>query len=174
VIREDRKLLAELARLNTAIAPLAMRIMDGTASTVEQTHYAQRLTAVGKRLRRRADEAAGTVIEGEVFANGPLTLPAHTVEPRWSREQLLGNAESATGETLGHPAYRATQGEARTAHHTTNPTMVFLVEAEAARESAPSGGARAARSLLAPLYATKIAAGTITLPGFAQRSSAAI
>jgi hypothetical protein len=32
MIREDRELLAELARLNTAMAPLALRIMDGSAS----------------------------------------------------------------------------------------------------------------------------------------------
>lgn len=83
VIREDRELLAELAQINTAMAPLAMRIMDGSASAVEQAHYARRLIAAGERLQRRADEAAGTVIEGEVLANGPLTLPPHTVEPHW-------------------------------------------------------------------------------------------
>lgn len=80
MIREDRELLAELARINTEMASLAMRIMDGSAGLVEQTHYAQRLIAAGERLRRRADDAAGTVIEGEVLANGPLILPAYTVE----------------------------------------------------------------------------------------------
>ncbi len=83
MIREDRELLAELARLNSDIVPLAMRIMDGSASTAEQAHYAERLIATGERLRRRADETAGTVIEGEALAIGPLTLPAHTVEPYW-------------------------------------------------------------------------------------------
>jgi hypothetical protein len=83
VTREDRELLDELARLNSDMAPLAMRVMDDSASTAEQAHYAQRLIAAGERLRRRADEATGTVIEGEVLANGPLTLPAHTVEPYW-------------------------------------------------------------------------------------------
>lgn len=81
MIREDRELLTELARLNTAMAPLAMRMMEGCASASEQQDYAQRLIAAGERLRRRADETAGTVIEGEVLANGPLNLPAHTVEP---------------------------------------------------------------------------------------------
>ena len=65
------------------MASLAMRIMDGSAATAEQAHYAQRLIAAGKRLRRRADEKTGTVIEGEVPVNGLLTLPAHTVEPHW-------------------------------------------------------------------------------------------
>ena len=83
MIREDRELLAELARLNNDMAPLAMRIMDGSASIAEQTHYAQRLIAAGERLQRRADETAGTVIEGEVLASEPLTLSGHTVEPHW-------------------------------------------------------------------------------------------
>ena len=83
MIREDRELLAELAQINTAMAPLAMRIMDGSAGVAEQGHYAQRLIAAGERLRRRADETAGMVIEGEVLASGQLTLPAHHVEPHW-------------------------------------------------------------------------------------------
>ncbi len=81
MIREDRELLAELARLNSDMAPLAMRIMDDSASTVEQAHYAQRLVAAGERLQRRAGETAGTVIEGEVLTNRLLILPGLTVEP---------------------------------------------------------------------------------------------
>lgn len=81
MIREDRELLAELARLNSDMTPLAMRIMDGIASSAEQVHFAQRLIAAGERLRRRTDDAVGMVIEGEVFANGPLILPGFTVEP---------------------------------------------------------------------------------------------
>ncbi|MGH3775457.1 MAG: hypothetical protein ACRDRR_06925 [Pseudonocardiaceae bacterium] len=83
MIREDRELLAELARLNSDMASLAMRVMEGSAGAAEQTHYAQRLIAAGVRLRHRADETAGTVIKAEVLANGPLTLPVHTVEPYW-------------------------------------------------------------------------------------------
>ncbi|MBV9163789.1 MAG: hypothetical protein JO281_20065 [Pseudonocardiales bacterium] len=83
-MREDRELLAELARLNTAMASLAMRIMDGTASAAEQRNYAQRLIAAGERLRRRAEGANGVVVEGEVLANGSLTLPAPAVEPSGS------------------------------------------------------------------------------------------
>lgn len=82
MIREDRELFTELARLNTDMAPLAMRIMDGSASAAEQAHYAQRLIAAGERLQRRADGISGAIIEGEVLANGPLMLLGLTVEPR--------------------------------------------------------------------------------------------
>lgn len=82
MIREDRELLAELARLNGDMASLGMRIMDGSASADEQVHYAQRLIAAGKRRQRRAD-GMRTVIEGYVFVDGPIALPAHTAEPDW-------------------------------------------------------------------------------------------
>jgi hypothetical protein len=36
MIREDRELLAELARLSTAMPSLALRIMDGTANPTDQ------------------------------------------------------------------------------------------------------------------------------------------
>ncbi len=82
MIREDRELLALLARLNTDMVSLAMRIMEHLASADEQTHYAQRLIAAGERLQRRANEMGGAVIEGEVvLTNGPLTLPGLTAEP---------------------------------------------------------------------------------------------
>jgi len=83
VIREDRELLAELAQLNRNMAPLALRIMDSSASAVEQGHYAQRLIAAGHRLQCRADGMMGAVIEGTVETEEPLALPAHTVEPDW-------------------------------------------------------------------------------------------
>ena len=75
MIREDRELLAELARLNTAMASLAMGIMDGSASAVEQHDYAQRLIVAGERMRKRANETAAVVVEGEVLGNGSLVLP---------------------------------------------------------------------------------------------------
>ncbi|MGH3835963.1 MAG: hypothetical protein ACRDSF_09700 [Pseudonocardiaceae bacterium] len=78
MIRDDRELLTELARLNRDMASLALRIMDESASVAEQRHYAQRLIAVGERLQRRADGIRGTVIDGEVVA-GPA-LSAYTVE----------------------------------------------------------------------------------------------
>ncbi|MEO7193597.1 MAG: hypothetical protein ABIZ05_02065 [Pseudonocardiaceae bacterium] len=83
MIREDRELLAEMAGLNTAMAPLALRIMDGSASTTEQRNYAQRMIAAGERLRRRAERMSGAVIEGEVLADGPRILPPSSVEPYW-------------------------------------------------------------------------------------------
>ncbi|MGH3766580.1 MAG: hypothetical protein ACRDS0_00265 [Pseudonocardiaceae bacterium] len=81
MIREDRELLTELARLNTAMAPLAMRIMEGTASSAEQQNYAQRMIAAGERLLRRTNNITGAVIEGEVIIDGALALPAHAIEP---------------------------------------------------------------------------------------------
>jgi hypothetical protein len=80
VIREDRELLVELARLNGDMASLALQIMDGSASVAEQRHYAQRLIAVGERLERRKVGMQGAVIEGEIVA-GPTAIPAHTAEP---------------------------------------------------------------------------------------------
>lgn len=61
-MREGREMLAELARLNTAMAPLAMRVMDGRASAIEQHNYAQHLIAAGERLRRRANDRAAVSV----------------------------------------------------------------------------------------------------------------
>lgn len=58
----DNGALAELARLNTAMAPLAMRVMDGSASAIEQHNYARHLIAAGKRLQRRANERAAVSV----------------------------------------------------------------------------------------------------------------
>lgn len=85
VIREDRELLAELARLNGDMAPLALRIMDDSASAAEQQNYAQRLIAAGEQLKRRADGMASVVIEGQVIgviAQHLTSFPDHTVESR--------------------------------------------------------------------------------------------
>lgn len=104
MIREDRELLAELARLNTAMASLALRIMDGSASATEQQDYAQRLIAAGKRLQRRADEMHPPVIEGEVLADVSLALPAHTVEPpRESLDVRQTTADTAPAGRGGQP-----------------------------------------------------------------------
>ena len=81
MIREDRELLAELARLNRAMAALALGIMDGSASVGEQRDYAQRLIAAGKRLHHRADEMNPPVIDGEVAGSATLVFPGHTMEP---------------------------------------------------------------------------------------------
>lgn len=81
MIREDRELLAELARLNTAMASLAMCIMEGSASASEQAHYARRLITAGERLQRRADGMDHTVIDGEVLADKAIALPVQPAEP---------------------------------------------------------------------------------------------
>ena len=82
MIREDRELLAELARLNSAMASLALRMMDGSATAGEQRDYAQWLIAAGERLRARVDETQYSVIDGEVTVSAALAFPEFTVEPR--------------------------------------------------------------------------------------------
>lgn len=81
MIREDRELLAELARLTSAMASLALRMMEGSASAGEQRGYAERLIAAGKRLHARADETNYPVIDGEVTLGAALMFPGNTVEP---------------------------------------------------------------------------------------------
>jgi hypothetical protein len=81
VIQQDRELLTELARLNTAMAALALRIMDGSASVAEQYNYAQRLIAAGKWMQQRANETNHPVIEGEMLTDVSIALPTHTTEP---------------------------------------------------------------------------------------------
>jgi hypothetical protein len=49
MIREDRLLLADLARLNTDVVPLAMRIMDQSATAEEHYAFAERLAAMARR-----------------------------------------------------------------------------------------------------------------------------
>jgi hypothetical protein len=65
VIRENRLLLAELGRLNTDVVPLAMRIMDESATVEEHHTFAERLAAMARRLQDRAAHL-GLVIDGEV------------------------------------------------------------------------------------------------------------
>ena len=83
MIREDRELLAELARLNTAMAPLAMRIMDDSATAEEHYAFAQRLTAMAARLHTRGTQV-GLVIDGGVTltADQNVSGGAGTVDRR--------------------------------------------------------------------------------------------
>ena len=85
MIREDRELLAELARLNSAMASLALRMMDGSASASEQRDYAERLIAAGKRLHARADEMNYLVIDGETAVGAAVMFPGNTMEPTRGR-----------------------------------------------------------------------------------------
>ena len=80
MIRADRELLAELARLNTDVVPLAMRVMEDSATAQEQRVFAQRLIAAGERLHHRADESERVVIDGEVIVgdNGALCASTET------------------------------------------------------------------------------------------------
>lgn len=80
MIREDRELLAELARLNTDLVPLAMHVMEGSATAQEQQAFAQRLIAAGARLHHRADKSEYVVIDGEVIVgdNGALCVSTGT------------------------------------------------------------------------------------------------
>jgi hypothetical protein len=63
------------------MTPLAMRIMDGSASPAEQRNYARRLITAGEWLQRRADEVSGEIVEGEVLIDEPCAIPAHIVAP---------------------------------------------------------------------------------------------
>ncbi|MGH3972987.1 MAG: hypothetical protein ACRDS9_06650 [Pseudonocardiaceae bacterium] len=80
MIREDRELLAELARLNTDLVPLAMHVMEGSATAQEQRVFAQRLITAGERLHHKADESERVVIDGEVIVrdNGALCVSTET------------------------------------------------------------------------------------------------
>ncbi|MGH3874291.1 MAG: hypothetical protein ACRDSR_22795 [Pseudonocardiaceae bacterium] len=74
MIREDRLLLAELGRLNTDVVPLAMRIMDGSATAEEHHVFAKRLAAMARRLQARAAQL-GSVIDGEVVITTDQNVP---------------------------------------------------------------------------------------------------
>jgi hypothetical protein len=63
MIRADRELLADLARMNSDVVPLAMRIMDDSATREEQHTFAERLIELGTRLSHRARHT-GIVIDG--------------------------------------------------------------------------------------------------------------
>lgn len=63
MIRADRELLATLAAVNSDVAPVAMRIMDGSATATEQRVLGQRLQAAGVSLIRRAEPVL--VIDGD-------------------------------------------------------------------------------------------------------------
>ena len=78
MLRKDRELLAELARLNTDVVPLAMRMMESSATVQEQQIFAQRLIATGQRLHRRAENSEPVIIDGEVVVADARGLPTDT------------------------------------------------------------------------------------------------
>ncbi len=67
MIRDDRELLAELALVNSDVVPVAMRVMDDSATSEEQRALAERLIHIGHRLRQRADHTE-RVVEGQLVA----------------------------------------------------------------------------------------------------------
>ncbi|MGH3811739.1 MAG: hypothetical protein ACRDUV_04680 [Pseudonocardiaceae bacterium] len=81
MILEDRELLAALARLNSDVVPLAMKLMEGSATAEEQYSFAGRMVTLGERLKLRADATGGVVIDGQVLGVKRTALPMHTVEP---------------------------------------------------------------------------------------------
>ncbi|MGH3896922.1 MAG: hypothetical protein ACRDTA_01460 [Pseudonocardiaceae bacterium] len=87
MIREDRVLLAELARLNSGMPSLALRMMDGSASVAEQRSYAQCLIAAGEQLTRRANGMREAVIEEQALAAEMIALPGYSVGPVRNDEQ---------------------------------------------------------------------------------------
>ncbi|MGH3978288.1 MAG: hypothetical protein ACRDRZ_04695 [Pseudonocardiaceae bacterium] len=78
MIREDRELLAELARVNGDAAPLAMRVMDESATADEQRVFGERLIRLGERFKRRGEQQSVAVVEGEVVAGADVCADVRT------------------------------------------------------------------------------------------------
>ena len=72
MIRADRELLAELARMNSDVVPLAMRIMDNHATFDEQRLFADRLTELGIRLHDRAHQTVLVIDSGSAEESFPM------------------------------------------------------------------------------------------------------
>lgn len=70
MIRADRELLADLARMNSDVVPLAIRIMDDSATFEEQQTFADRLIELGTRLNHRAHQT-GLVIDYDTAEESP-------------------------------------------------------------------------------------------------------
>lgn len=70
MIRADRVLLVDLARMNSDVVPLAMRIMDDSATFDEQRTFADRLIELGTRLHGRALQT-GLVIDSDTTGESP-------------------------------------------------------------------------------------------------------
>jgi hypothetical protein len=68
MIRADRELLAEMARVNSDVPSLALRMMEGSATAEEQRVFAARLARLGQRLQHRAEVTGAAVVDGEVVA----------------------------------------------------------------------------------------------------------
>jgi transketolase C-terminal domain/subunit len=62
MIRADRELLADLARMNSDVVPLAIKIMGDSATAEEQRTFASRFLELGTHLNHRARQS-GLVID---------------------------------------------------------------------------------------------------------------
>ncbi len=66
MIREDRELLAELARLNRQLVVFAWGVMDTRLSAAEHHQVASWLVDLAEAIRARAQRQDAGVVEGEV------------------------------------------------------------------------------------------------------------
>ena len=70
MIREDRELLAELARLNSDLVCFAMRVIEDRLSPAEQHAVACRLVDLAEAVQARAQRQDAGVVEGEIVEDG--------------------------------------------------------------------------------------------------------
>ena len=70
MIREDRELLAELARLNRQLVVFAWGVMDTRLSTAEHYQVASWLVDLAEAIQARSKRQESGVVEGEDGENG--------------------------------------------------------------------------------------------------------
>lgn len=70
MIREDRELLAELARLNSDLVSFAIGVMENRLPPAEQHAVACRLVNLAEAIQARAQRQDAGVVEGEVVEDG--------------------------------------------------------------------------------------------------------
>lgn len=75
--------------------------MEGSASAIEQQHYAQRLIATGERLRRRADEMNHPVICHMELTDVQRAEPAVLVKDRYVYPKIARRAQMILWESAG-------------------------------------------------------------------------
>ncbi len=66
MIREDRELLAELARLNKQLVTFAGGVMEARLSAAEHYEVASWLVDLAEAIQARAQRQDAQVVEGEV------------------------------------------------------------------------------------------------------------
>lgn len=100
MIREGRELLAELASVNTDVVPLAMHLMEQSATGGEQHKFAERLIVLGQQLHHRADETQRVVIEGAVLLGQSVALPLDDGAGTGNHQNLVGSPGGPVGLPL--------------------------------------------------------------------------